>query len=147
MTTAHIYKRQIKILLTGSFFLITLLLICISLTYSHAQSGNDPQPIPLPPSREELKFEHITSEQGLSNNRVVSILQDSQGFMWFGTFDGLNRFNGYEFKIFRHDPFDISSMSANIILAIHEDHAGSLWIGTSGGGLNPRSGLGQAEED
>ena len=56
--------------------------------------------------------------------------------MWFGTFDGLNRFNGYEYKIFRHDPFDISSLSANIILAIHEDHTGSLWIGTSGGGLN-----------
>jgi signal transduction histidine kinase/ligand-binding sensor domain-containing protein len=75
-------------------------------------------------------------EQGLSNNIVWSILQDSRGFMWFGTIDGLNRYDGYEAKVFRYDPEDPNSLSTNPLRVVYEDQAGNLWIGTSGGGLN-----------
>jgi ligand-binding sensor domain-containing protein len=106
---------------------------------SYGQGGDDPPADPttsLSPAAQDLKFEHLTAEQGLSNNRVLSILKDSTGFMWFGTFDGLNRFDGYKFKVFRHDPGDENSLSANVIEVVYEDQSGSLWIGTSGGGLN-----------
>jgi len=56
--------------------------------------------------------------------------------MWFGTLDGLNRSDGYEFKIFRHDPADEYSLSANLVMALYQDRDDFLWVGTSGGGLN-----------
>jgi len=85
---------------------------------------------------ENIRFEHISNEQGLSQVSVNSIMQDRQGFMWFGTQDGLNRYDGYEFKIYRPDPMDKTSISDNYIWCILEDHSGILWIGTNGGGLN-----------
>ena len=56
--------------------------------------------------------------------------------MWFGTFDGLNRYDGYEFKVFRHDPSNADSLSANMVVRLCEDRDGFLWVGTNGGGLN-----------
>jgi len=56
--------------------------------------------------------------------------------MWFGTFDGLNRYDGYEFKFYRHNSQDPNSLSANLIVALLQDREGYLWVGTSGGGLN-----------
>lgn len=88
------------------------------------------------PEGQDLRFEHLTSEQGLSNNRVLAVTRDSQGFMWFGTLDGLNRYDGYEFRIFRHDPGDEYSLSANLVMALYQDRDDFLWVGTSGGGLN-----------
>ncbi|UCF64436.1 MAG: hypothetical protein JSW33_01005, partial [bacterium] len=82
-----------------------------------------------------LQFEHLTIEDGLSNNTVQCILQDQQGFMWFGTSDGLNRWDGYTFKIFTHSPNDSTSISNNYITALCEDSSGIIWIGT-GFGLN-----------
>ena len=81
----------------------------------------------------DIKFEHLTIEDGLSNTFVGCMLQDSRGFLWFGTQDGLNRYDGYEFKIFRNIPGDSSSLSSNDIWEIFEDRSGQLWIGTSGG--------------
>jgi ligand-binding sensor domain-containing protein len=82
-----------------------------------------------------LKFEHITLEQGLSDVSVNSIFQDSIGFMWFGTDDGLNKYDGYNLTIYRHDPDDNNSIKDNIIESIYEDRSGSLWVGTLRGWL------------
>ena len=71
-----------------------------------------------------MRFEHISIEQGLSQVSVNCILKDSQGFMWFGTLDGLNRYDGYEFKIYKHDSTDPTSISDNYILCILEDSTG-----------------------
>jgi len=84
----------------------------------------------------DIRFERFSVEQGLSQSTVTCILQDSHGYLWFGTRDGLNRFNGYEFEIFDHDPDNPNSLSDNVILAMLEDRDGMLWIGTENGGLN-----------
>ncbi|MEP7217835.1 MAG: two-component regulator propeller domain-containing protein, partial [Bacteroidota bacterium] len=83
-----------------------------------------------------LRFDRITSEQGLSDNYVLCAMQDRYGFMWFGTRDGLNKFDGYHFTIYRHDPADTTSLSDGSVNTIFEDRGGNLWIGTHGRGLN-----------
>ncbi|MBE9469462.1 MAG: response regulator [Bacteroidetes bacterium] len=86
---------------------------------------------------EQVTFEHLSIKDGLSQSTVYSILQDEQGFMWFGTQDrGLNKYDGYSFDIFLHDPLDINSISKNSISKIIQDHLGFIWIGTWGGGLD-----------
>jgi serine phosphatase RsbU (regulator of sigma subunit)/ligand-binding sensor domain-containing protein len=83
-----------------------------------------------------LTFEQIFLEQGLSQSIVQCISQDRTGFMWFGTEDGLNRYDGYKFTVIRNNPEDPNSLSYNNITAIYEDRSGILWIGTFYGGLN-----------
>jgi signal transduction histidine kinase/ligand-binding sensor domain-containing protein len=87
-------------------------------------------------SERPLKFEHLSTAQGLSQSTVLCILQDRQGFMWFGTQDGLNRYDGYEFRIYRHVETEPGSLRDNYILSLFEDRAGTLWVGTNKGGLN-----------
>lgn len=83
-----------------------------------------------------IKFEHISIQQGLSQSTVSCILQDKKGFMWFGTEDGLNRYDGYNFTIYKNDSLDKTSLSDSYILSLYEDKSGTLWIGTYSGGLN-----------
>ncbi|MBS1233879.1 MAG: todS 2, partial [Bacteroidetes bacterium] len=78
-------------------------------------------------------FAHLDINNGLSHNQVNCIFKDSRGFMWFGTMSGLNRFDGYTFKKFRHNPDDSSSISDSYINTIREDHLGRLWINTRTG--------------
>ena len=92
--------------------------------------------VPLAAQPTHFPFEHITQEHGLSQGYVNCILQDRQGFMWFGTGDGLNRYDGYDFVVYRHNPFDMHSISNNSIHTIYQDRSGLLWIGTERGGLN-----------
>jgi two-component system sensor histidine kinase ChiS len=80
-----------------------------------------------------IKFERLGLEQGLSQSTVYCILQDHQGFMWFCTQDGLNRFEGYGFTVYKYDPLDSTSLSNNNVKLIYEDSFGTLWIGTVGG--------------
>lgn len=90
-----------------------------------------------------IRFERVSIEQGLSQSSVNTILQDSQGFLWFGTQDGLNRYDGYNFTIFRPNEDLPGSISDRWITKILEDKEGFLWIATRQGGLNrfdPRSG-------
>lgn len=81
----------------------------------------------------KLKFKHISIEQGLSNSTIETIYQDKRGFMWIGTRDGLNRFDGYQMVVYRFDPRDSNSISDNYIKYIYEDHNQVLWIGTING--------------
>ena len=85
---------------------------------------------------QEIKFKHITVENGLSNNKVNCLLSDHYGFVWFGTEDGLSRFDGYEIKIYRHQADNQSSISSNGISSLFEDKDGHIWIGTKEGEIN-----------
>ncbi len=84
----------------------------------------------------ELKFERITMQDGLPDSNVSQILQDHLGFLWIGTYNGLVRYDGYEYVTFKPDLEDEDSISGRVILALHEDRAGDLWVGTRRGGLN-----------
>jgi len=88
------------------------------------------------PQGKGVKFDHISLEKGLSQSTVNAIIQDRQGFMWFGTEDGLNRYDGYNFVVYRNNSLDSHSISDNRILALCEDSDGDIWIGTFRGGLN-----------
>ncbi|MEM7582734.1 MAG: response regulator [Acidobacteriota bacterium] len=83
-----------------------------------------------------IKFQRLSLDDGLSQAFVTCSLQDRQGFMWFGTQEGLNRYDGYRFTVFNHDPNDPASLSHDSVKSIVEDHLGTLWIATDGGGLN-----------
>ncbi|MFA7419209.1 MAG: two-component regulator propeller domain-containing protein [Melioribacteraceae bacterium] len=80
--------------------------------------------------------EFITIDQGLSQNYIYSICQDKKGFLWIGTKDGLNRYDGNEFVCYRHNPADSTTLSENNVSIVFEDSHHRLWVGTNGGGLN-----------
>ena len=87
-------------------------------------------------AQNHIRFNHLTTEDGLSQSAVTCILQDKYGFMWFGTQDGLNRYDGYNFKVFKNDPEDSTTLSDNFIFSIYEDDSGTLYIGTQSGNLH-----------
>jgi signal transduction histidine kinase/ligand-binding sensor domain-containing protein len=80
--------------------------------------------------KNSIRFKHISIAQGLSQSTVYCIRQDSKGFMWFGTQEGLNRYDGYKFKQYKHDPTDAKTISDNYVWTLYEDKNGVLWIGT-----------------
>lgn len=104
-------------MLLGLFVMVGIILA----TDSHAQQVS------------KLKFKHISIEQGLSSSTVESIFQDSRGFIWFGTRDGLNRFDGYQMVVYRYNPADTNSISDNFIRYLYEDSNNVLWVGTNNG--------------
>ncbi|MFN0013909.1 MAG: two-component regulator propeller domain-containing protein, partial [Saprospiraceae bacterium] len=79
------------------------------------------------------RFKRMTSAQGLPSDIVNSLLQDREGFLWVGTADGLCRYDGYTFKIYRYDPDDPNSLPTNVVETLYEDRSGTLWIGLAGG--------------
>ena len=81
-------------------------------------------------------LERIGAAEGLSQGMIFDLIQDQQGFLWFATKDGLNRYDGYSFQVFQNSPFDPFSISDNEILALLEDQLGRIWAGTSNNGLN-----------
>jgi ligand-binding sensor domain-containing protein len=82
---------------------------------------------------QKLEFAHFYTEDGLSQSTVSAIEQDYQGFMWIGTFNGLNRFDGYSFKVYKTDPEDSKTLTSSHIEAIFEDSKKNLWIGAADG--------------
>jgi signal transduction histidine kinase/ligand-binding sensor domain-containing protein/DNA-binding response OmpR family regulator len=87
-------------------------------------------------AQKDINFTSLTTKDGLSSNVVNAILKDRFGLLWFGTEDGLDKFDGTRFKVYRHKVGDSTSLQANEILSLHEDKAGNLWVGTSGGSLS-----------
>lgn len=104
--------------------LIILAFLCFSLTSFSRKKYN---------KFERIYFETIRIEQGLSQNYVYSMIQDQKGYMWFGTWDGLNKFNGYNFTVYKSLPNNQNSLSNSRIHAICEDKAGNIWLGTDQG--------------
>lgn len=84
--------------------------------------------------RKSILTKHLTVEDGLSNNWVKAILKDKEGFMWFGTFNGLNRYDGRTFKIFQTS--NSQTLTDNVIESLAEDRDGNIWVGTFSGGLH-----------
>lgn len=78
----------------------------------------------------DLYFRHYTNKQGLSHNTVYCALQDKKGFMWFGTDDGLNRFDGHQFRIYRYNSYDPESLPNDRIISLFEDSTGRIWVCT-----------------
>jgi signal transduction histidine kinase/DNA-binding response OmpR family regulator/ligand-binding sensor domain-containing protein len=85
---------------------------------------------------QQIQFNALTVEDGLSQHDVSSMLQDSEGFLWIGTYDGLNRFDGYDIQTFIHNNSNQKSLSSNRIRSLFEDAQNRIWIGTDGYGLN-----------
>lgn len=83
-----------------------------------------------------IRFDNYTIEEGLSQSSVNCLLQDKQGFIWMGTQEGLNKFDGYSFKVYKHDPENENSLSNSFIKTVIQDQDGTLWIGTESGGVN-----------
>ena len=94
------------------------------------QTSVDPRPIRLPViDGTDIRFARLSTAEGLSQTRVAQIVQDDQGFMWFGTQYGLNRYDGYTFKVFVHDARGPNSLSGVFIGALFKDRDGALWVG------------------
>ena len=84
---------------------------------------------------DSLSVRYLGIDQGLSNNAVTCIYKDHNGFMWFGTYDGLNRYDGYSFRIFRNSIGDSTTLSENHVYCISSDNENGIWVG-GGKGLN-----------
>jgi ligand-binding sensor domain-containing protein/signal transduction histidine kinase len=89
--------------------------------------------IPVSAQSDAVNFENISTEQGLSQSTVHAILQDQQGFLWFATEGGLDKYDGYQFTVYQHDPGDPKTLSDNLISFLYQDRQGNLWVGTSVG--------------
>jgi signal transduction histidine kinase/ligand-binding sensor domain-containing protein len=111
-----------------------LLIFALGANIVTAQAQAERMPPYAPPT--SMRFETLSLEEGLSQNAVLDILQDHQGYLWVATQDGLNRYDGYSFTVYKHDPDDENSLSLNSVLQLYEDDDGMIWIGTWGGGLN-----------
>lgn len=101
--------------------LITFFSLLLILNGVNSYALNDPQ-------KKRLYFKSYTLDQGLSHNTVFSIEQDYQGFIWFGTQGGLNRFDGYEFKKYFHDPEDSLTLPGNTVNCVFQDSKNWLWV-------------------
>ena len=85
---------------------------------------------------DEYIFKQLTDSDGLSQSTILETIQDKEGYLWFGTIDGLNRYDGYEFRVYSNDPTDSFSISDNFISSLFEDKDGYIWVGTVNGYFN-----------
>jgi ligand-binding sensor domain-containing protein len=114
--------RKIVLLLMLTFLLPALNLHMHAQAHSRADSIN-------------ITFERLSIKDGLSQNTVTAVLQDKKGFMWFGTQDGLNRYDGHEFIIHKFSADEPRTLSDNYINVLYEDRGGMIWVGTQNNGL------------
>ncbi|MFC9777903.1 hybrid sensor histidine kinase/response regulator [Paenibacillus chitinolyticus] len=118
------------LLKTGLLFIVGVFVLS-SLYVTKAEPSPDSTALSYP-----LRFQNLTINQGLSQNSIIDIVQDPSGFLWFGTQDGLNRYDGYSFVIYKNDMNDPDSLSDNWVTDLFVDSKGTLWIGTYNGGVN-----------
>ncbi len=114
------------------------LLLLALLPPTLAATPGDPTRRPAAPRHagpRPMRFELLSIEDGLSQGTVNCILQDSTGFLWLGTQGGLNRYDGYDLKVYQHDDADPASLAHDFVLTLAEGPSGDLWAGTEGGGL------------
>ncbi|QOD62326.1 response regulator [Polaribacter haliotis] len=107
----------------SSLLSLSLILIVVFASFAQDFSTNN----------QLLKFKQFSLSEGLSQSSVLTILQDSKGFLWFGTRDGLNKYDGHNFKTYRYDYKDETSISSSFIRTLLEDNNGTIWIGTNNG--------------
>ena len=94
------------------------------------QAHVEPRTITLPVvDAQGIRFTRLSTDEGLSQTKVSQIVQDDQGFMWFGSQYGLNRYDGYKFKVFKHEPGVANSLSGVYIYSLFKDRSGTLWVG------------------
>jgi signal transduction histidine kinase/ligand-binding sensor domain-containing protein/DNA-binding NarL/FixJ family response regulator len=113
--------------LFNKLIILTILFLCFTQVYS----------------QESFAFSRITLEDGLSHSRIYALLQDSRGFLWIGTSNGLNRYDGRSFKYYKNETDNPDSLPHNYVTSLLEDRNGFIWMGTDGGGaarLNPQNG-------
>ncbi|CAM2065307.1 Histidine kinase domain-containing protein [Sulfidibacter corallicola] len=111
---------------TGPWFGLFVLLCLVDMTLAQ-------EPIESARSRPRVKFSKLSLEQGLSQSSVFTVIQDRQGFLWAGTANGLNRYDGFRFDVFRHDPDDPASLPNDWIIKLYLDTNGDLWVATRTG--------------
>jgi ligand-binding sensor domain-containing protein/signal transduction histidine kinase len=119
---------------------VPLVVLVCALTHARAGDSADTSSLNSPVDTEtirlpvvegrDIRFSRLSSSQGLSQARVSDIVQDDQGFIWFGTWNGLNRYDGYNFKVFKHEPERQESLSGVFIYSLFKDRAGTIWVGT-----------------
>ncbi len=112
---------------------LLLLLLCMLMLHGLRAQGTGQQ---LMVTTNLVRLLPLMNGEGLSSSRITCIVQDKQGYIWFGTEDGLNRYNGQTIKVFRHIPGDSNSLSSNSISRMIVDQQGLLWITSKGNGLN-----------
>src|SRR5262245_25461666 len=94
------------------------------------QASVSPASVRLPVTDgQDIQFSHLSTKEGLSQTRAAQIVQDDDGFLWFGTQYGLNRYDGYNFKVFVHDPARENSLSCAFVYSLLKGRDGSLWVG------------------
>jgi ligand-binding sensor domain-containing protein/signal transduction histidine kinase len=119
----------------ATFLVMTLFATVTTTSYAQPSSGParaqiDPHIVQLGVTdAHDLRFVRLSRSQGLSQQRVMHIVQDDRGFLWFGTQYGLNRYDGYRFRVFKNDPADADSLCDVHITALFKDRAGQLWVG------------------
>ena len=98
----------------------------------HSASEPTPRPAEIPLSQ-YLRFDHLGTEEGLSNSTAWDLMKDSRGYIWIATFDGLNRYDGYDVTVYKHDPDDPHSIGSSFLDRVIEDNSGIIWVGTASG--------------
>ena len=87
-------------------------------------------------SQDQPRIKYFTLEDGLSQVTISDLFKDSNGFVWVGTQNGLNKFDGHEFKHYKYNELDSTTISSNSITKLQGDHIGNIWVGTLDDGLN-----------
>ncbi|MEJ2065612.1 MAG: two-component regulator propeller domain-containing protein, partial [Reinekea sp.] len=115
--------------------LLVLVFLCSASPPVMAQDPSDTVNLPVV-TGDDIRFTALTGENGLPSANVYDIARDAHGFLWFATGDGLARYDGYSFRVYRFDRSNPNSLTNNTVQTIIQGQGGVLWLGTSGGGLD-----------